>query len=1448
MGLFSFLKDKSASWVDKVKIARYAWVTETVFTPNKYQSLIDWVGTTLINKEKSKISESDEVKLWHFLSDILQSKRLRQQEKRGRLILMKASFTQLVIDTLVSGKESRCLALEVVRSIITSPYLCHVFTARYETMVQLVLCVIQVCLASREDYSDTVAVILAKYASVQRQNNNQKLVTNLLSEKLLIPAIQLVVLKKGQPRWQRVVAKLNQIISAGIFQSEHGQTFEAFLNLMASGSSEKTQIPKIPERVFLTISNGLTVDVGKEETVNAVATYLPQLYLAFQKAYPLRSEDGMLHFKLLCHLCSILGITGKVSTLLLPVLDTLQVSHLLLKSTADGEVYSVSADNSKGAVQLKWFRNLVDNLLEMDRSDSPAWYDCFTTLLSLNHDILVPKMSEVWSKAWLTTKVLPGVALEAQNNLFACWLQVYVALRQVPKIIGKMLQLVREGDPTAVMWPRRFLEVFGDSVPSLPTGQVLSLWNDLIEEIDGNYLGANKNVKNLHLVSIIFHAFIVNIKMADYNIAMVTVERISDLMKRTKALLISMASRIKTKVTNDSAFIISFLLLAVSFRDLQLLLKMYSKDNENLATFDQAEMRQTIQAIDVAVNTPVCFYSVLHSICDIRTNQTFPCVATTMKTMVRSCISDVLLADISHKNPPATWDGQMYSVNAENVHVATWGCLCKNLPILLSYADDEDIDRLTNVIVNNACRKAHNKTGESVGDVFCQLLQSSSFHESQQGQSALVRHLLSTIKRIFTPEKRPKKKRKSEASSFELILNLLQTTPAGGHVKTEDWGELFERFVANAISPYVSVKALVLDELLQCLKALSWQPLESYRTNESLQCIVGLLAVLMGMRRDDGSVPMDLTTRCLELLRALMAGGPPSPMASSLKMLITQLYDLGQLCDTDVKEGRAFVDALKELMQILIKSHLREAGANSLLLFIGRVVDDVKVKSSLVSLETLAISLQAVHKALQNDHADEVTRMAYQQSFIKLEPLATLLCARDVSNARPPRQLWNICSTMVAYHWRSEESSQLIYQLPSLANSALDGINIDMDANYIESCLTFISTVAICFKIGAKSTAKEINLETVLEMSMGKLASFLRQVHKEKCTKAVLMGVGIEASHLGKQHENGLESKAKLPFASPSPSGQTDQQSIESTLSRIEGLALDVVGLLLSVCSAGQFTKMLHDGTKDMCPDHIWTDTSKVSTGIRIWQRVLSVQVNEEKRTNLNYASQSVLICFQTLLLELKAVDETDDYIMQSVVEPLLTVQTAMLSHSQLRLSPNVVRMVLTSCELTPLHNRLHHETFMHIFPAVYQILNVILTKHTQIGLSMIAAFVSAAKQLLEAVMMRSDQDGLYINKVEELVHCAGLIERLFSLVATHKEEFSKVALYLVAGYVTTLQKVTLIPAIKKSLLPGIHCLLNLCDEHSMAVLHTVLNPGVKHIFTALYQDYTKHYKYTGRI
>lgn len=50
------------------------------------------------------------------------------------------------------------------------------------------------------------------------------------------------------------------------------------------------------------------------------------------------------------------------------------------------------------------------------------------------------------------------------------------------------------------------------------------------------------------------------------------------------------------------------------------------------------------------------------------------------------------------------------------------------------------------------------------------------------------------------------------------------------------------------------------------------------------------------------------------------------------------------------------------------------------------------------------------------------------------------------------------------------------------------------------------------------------------------------------------------------------------------------------------------------------------------------------------------------------------------------------------------------------------------------------------------------------------------------------------------------------------------------------------------TLMPGIYKLLDLCDKHAIAQLHTVLPSGVKEIFKTVFEQYHRYHKYTGRV
>ena len=53
---------------------------------------------------------------------------------------------------------------------------------------------------------------------------------------------------------------------------------------------------------------------------------------------------------------------------------------------------------------------------------------------------------------------------------------------------------------------------------------------------------------------------------------------------------------------------------------------------------------------------------------------------------------------------------------------------------------------------------------------------------------------------------------------------------------------------------------------------------------------------------------------------------------------------------------------------------------------------------------------------------------------------------------------------------------------------------------------------------------------------------------------------------------------------------------------------------------------------------------------------------------------------------------------------------------------------------------------------------------------------------------------------------------------------------------------------VQESLKPGLYCLLDLCGEYEVALLHAVLEKGARELMRALHEDYTKFHKFKGKV
>uniref|UniRef100_A0A0E9WSA6 Nucleolar 27S pre-rRNA processing Urb2/Npa2 C-terminal domain-containing protein n=2 Tax=Anguilla anguilla TaxID=7936 RepID=A0A0E9WSA6_ANGAN len=83
----------------------------------------------------------------------------------------------------------------------------------------------------------------------------------------------------------------------------------------------------------------------------------------------------------------------------------------------------------------------------------------------------------------------------------------------------------------------------------------------------------------------------------------------------------------------------------------------------------------------------------------------------------------------------------------------------------------------------------------------------------------------------------------------------------------------------------------------------------------------------------------------------------------------------------------------------------------------------------------------------------------------------------------------------------------------------------------------------------------------------------------------------------------------------------------------------------------------------------------------------------------------------------------------------------------------------------------------------------------------------------------------------------------MYTHIASVAEGFTVLSSFIVAQYVSELQKVTLYPEIKSHLTEGIYKILDLCVEQDIKFLSSTLPLGVREVFSELYSSYTHYHK-----
>ncbi|CAG5854130.1 unnamed protein product [Menidia menidia] len=284
-GIHLKLKSPHTPWEDKLKLARFAWISSQCLLPNKEQVLLDWCTHALTGWHNKKVEFSQEVLegLWCYLDDVLRTRKLHSALKQGKAICLRINMAQLLIDCLqgcANGQSQVSLStiLSVSRSIFSSPALSSVFTTKYELVVNLLA---KFCLlACREIQTPSFTKVhvtasipcqdeptmeppqteakakekpkkisasgnlfevflqaLSCYLSVQRQQANPNRVFTVVTNQLLQPLVLLRYLLTAQgvtPHLRQqlrrdIRLKIDSVLQLALFSSEHLASYKAEL-------------------------------------------------------------------------------------------------------------------------------------------------------------------------------------------------------------------------------------------------------------------------------------------------------------------------------------------------------------------------------------------------------------------------------------------------------------------------------------------------------------------------------------------------------------------------------------------------------------------------------------------------------------------------------------------------------------------------------------------------------------------------------------------------------------------------------------------------------------------------------------------------------------------------------------------------------------------------------------------------------------------------------------------------------------------------------------------------------------------------------------------------------------------------------------------------------------------------------------------------------------------
>ncbi|NXY85341.1 URB2 protein, partial [Alcedo cyanopectus] len=1295
---------------------------------------------------------------------------------------------------------------------------------------------------------------------------------------------------------REIRSQVETLLQAGLFQPELLSSYkEELLPELQEKKKRALKSLLLPVNTVQTQLGSGFCEPALHGAVVAGAVSL--LYKLFLDSY-CKAENHLMCFHMLSRLFGCLRLSGLQQGtregVLSPADWSMELLALeqLLSLVLSNDIYNVASDRIRHKeVQFGFYRHLAQMLTRHSQPSIPAWFRCLKLLMLLNHLIVEPDLDDVVALAWIDAGVSEARTKKPQEALISTVFQTYSKLRQFPRLFEEVL--------TVICWPavdELRLPAFSagltlklhECLLELPPNQILDILCLFVEKCQTFIIPAVEGSVDMALkllsVSSVLHAFLFNMRSLDDVTPSPVVLRTQSLMaKMQKGIIQPLMELLQVPRTEEEK---SSLWLRKA-TDSALLLVYTWVEVDTLFAVSCSKYVSPIAEIAGAVTEPAAkhwgisaFLPGMEEQCWERVMELAHCFVSTskycselltlqrMKVILMQTKADLQALQRAaafilesgrysmSRGESEPWDGDIIVINDLTYPTAHWHLVVSNLAILLPYISLKDVEYVADVLLETlVLAKAQEAATDqepsiSIGKVSVSLMHSSFLPEMKVLHCAFLTNLIHQFARVLPTAAR---------DSVDLPLQQLSASHIPWHeeilspCRPVDLSEAPSE--NKLLKDELSLSWKTLEKVAQCIVLLAKNDCPVTLKESQLETCLALLEIASFLKLDS-LLPSDCT-RCFLLLLSLLTNTRTNVSCS--KLLLLKFFSTCFHLLRCLQAGRN----ANSIFKVLHASNVLEAVMTSQLTA-SKFFTDVS------TVPVWAEYLQEFQAFLENFLQMIIERR--QSVRLNLEKFMSFLvnCKPDVGAAKSKGwKNWNPAAgqlLLMAFTTLCHVITLYLQQLPEKKLWSMDVLSALLEPVVLQMVrtverglqsnnqnqplpLAFIPSVTTLLKADLTLTVKGGQKEpsALLEQPRSKLyQQFYSQILKElpcagenlqflqSALQFLTVFCSVPELYPGKETAVMVVFSIKKLLAGPAITAQVIQ-SMEMELT-------EVLVQLLGNSSAEEFYTIMRLVLQGLEMKNIWQQNAKeVLSAVTLIKLLLSCPLSGDKEKAFWFASPQIITA---LAMQTKEARQ-DQSLISTIVVPILETVAALLRQGEgFLLNPHHVTLAFSILVTVPL-NHLKTEDYHSVFLGVHEVLFSIVQCHPKVLLKAAPSFLNSFHRLVVSVMHEGRQKGDRGNtdEFEVILKCAHLVERMYTHIAAEMEDFTAFSAFIVAQYVTELQKVTLHPAVKKHLTEGIYHILDLCIERDIKFLNTSLPAGVREVFKELYNDYNRYHK-----